>query len=243
MPLRFARPGERTRKFVREVGSVVLGVLIALGIGEVADSVRWHLRARASLSAMHDQLSGFRVFLDERKLIQPCAERRWAELDQILREARRTGRLPDIGKIGTIPVRPGQDSAWQAALSEGVTLHLPREQVARLSLAYSGMITYRDGSIEEQRDAVILAAAEHAPGPVASDLLSELTVTLQTLSQRSYLDSSIASVIEKRLDSLGFVSRYSAGNIATSPEDLRTQVANRTICQALMVDGRAFAMP
>lgn len=37
--MRTVRIGERARKFLREVGRVVLGVLIALGLGTVADDI------------------------------------------------------------------------------------------------------------------------------------------------------------------------------------------------------------
>ena len=43
---------ERHKKFAREVGSVVLGVLIALGLGEVATGVRWRFDAVEARSAM-----------------------------------------------------------------------------------------------------------------------------------------------------------------------------------------------
>jgi hypothetical protein len=36
---------ERQKKFAREVGSVVLGVLIALGLGEIATDIRWRFDA------------------------------------------------------------------------------------------------------------------------------------------------------------------------------------------------------
>jgi hypothetical protein len=109
-------PADDTRrqsrwKFIREVGSVVLGVLIALALGEVAEAVRWQVRTAKSNAAIDLELSRTSGVLDERVLVQPCLDQRLALLDRIIRAARATGSLPAIGEIGRPPSRPVQSAA------------------------------------------------------------------------------------------------------------------------------------
>jgi hypothetical protein len=48
---------DRARKFLREVTSIVLGVLIALAIGEVAEAVRWRVRVGNSMAAIRQEMT------------------------------------------------------------------------------------------------------------------------------------------------------------------------------------------
>jgi len=138
------------RKFIREVGSVVLGVLIALALGEVAEAVRWQVRASNSNSAINLELSRTSGVLDERVLVQPCLDQRLALLDRIVREARASGSLPSIGEIGRPPTRPIQSAAWEDAVGSGTLLHFSADRRSGLSLNYPDIQQYSDRLREEQ---------------------------------------------------------------------------------------------
>src|SRR5829696_3767884 len=118
---------EKQLKFVREVGSVVLGVLIALGIGEIAEAVRWKIRVDNSIEAVRTEMADNRWNLAERVAFQPCLERRLAAIGAVLAEARRTGALPRIEIAGTTAYRMIDTSAFEVAKSEGVPLHMDRD--------------------------------------------------------------------------------------------------------------------
>ena len=66
---------EKQLKFVREVGSVVLGVLIALGIGEIAEAVRWKIRVDNSMRPCASK-SRATVEPGRARRLQPCLDRR-----------------------------------------------------------------------------------------------------------------------------------------------------------------------
>ena len=91
---------ERHRKFAREVGSVVLGVLIALGLGEAATEIRWRFDAADARSAMLTDLERDAGVMHERQLARPCIERRLRDVDALLRQARQSGELPLVSTIG-----------------------------------------------------------------------------------------------------------------------------------------------
>src|SRR5829696_1842759 len=118
---------EKQLKFVREVGSVVLGVLIALGIGEIAEAVRWKIRVDNSIEAVRTEMAGNRWNLADRVAFHPCVERRLAALGAARAGAPRTGALPRIGIAGTTAYRMIDTTAFEVAKSDGVPVHKDRD--------------------------------------------------------------------------------------------------------------------
>jgi hypothetical protein len=150
-PTRRRRLSERQGKFAREVGSVVLGVLIALGIGEIADNLRWKYRARASTELIDAELARNAASFEERAMLQPCIERRIDELQGIVAGARRSGQLPDVGSIGRMPVRGIETAAWEEAVSSGTIVHMNSRQRSGLASMYPLIQTYNAQLDEERR--------------------------------------------------------------------------------------------
>ena len=87
MHFHLPKPLHGWREFAGEVGIIVIGVLIALGAGQVVESfpdrqvaeeARENVRAEAALDV---------GFIQSRLAAQPCIERRLAELSEILAKA------------------------------------------------------------------------------------------------------------------------------------------------------------
>jgi hypothetical protein len=63
-------------------------------------------------------------------------------LNQILKDARRTGVLPDIRTVGQLGVRLTDQSAYEVAKSEGAPLHMNRDDARELAIRYGSFETY-----------------------------------------------------------------------------------------------------
>ncbi|MBB4154074.1 hypothetical protein GGQ80_001984 [Sphingomonas jinjuensis] len=169
----------RRRRFGREIGSIALGVLIALAIGEVADAIRWRLRLDRSAAAMRTEMAGNRFNLGERWLLRPCVARRLDEIERLI-AARRTGAvLPMIASIGRPPDRVSERAAFDVALSDGVLLHAPIGEARDIALAYS--VTVDDFARESEAEPnawTTLAIIERSPGPIDGDTVLTLRQAL-----------------------------------------------------------------
>lgn len=128
--------GERTRKWLREVGSIVLGVLIALGLGAIASEIGWWWEVRGAREAMSGELGELIGQAEERVNIDGCIERRLDELASIVRDAEIAGKLPPIGQISTPPYRSWPVGVWQSTLAAQSAAHLDRELLDNYSTAY-----------------------------------------------------------------------------------------------------------
>jgi hypothetical protein len=227
---------EKQSKFAREVGSVVLGVLIALGIGEVAEAARWKVRISSSMAAMRAELGGNRYNLVERRAYQDCVEKRLTDIGQVLQAARRTGILPDVREVGRPGLRLNESAAFEVAKSEGILLHMRRKQARDLSGAYGGIEAYRAMADEEQSSWRPLQLLQGAPGPISDDLLTDLLQAWASASDHSFLMGLIVQQQDDLLGRLGFAVEYNAEEPDRSA--LTKGARGRAICQPMIVNGK-----
>ncbi|HEX8302236.1 hypothetical protein [Sphingomonas sp.] len=230
---------ERQSKFIREVGSVVLGVLIALGIGEIADWGRWQWRVAVGTEAMRAELAGNRFNFAERRVYQPCVIKRLAEIGGILAEARRTHLLPHIGGIGDPGRRPTDSSALDTATGEGVLLHMPREKAREYTANYRMGDYYDQETQAELAPWATLALLEGAPGPVDSDLLATLLDAWAQAKTRGRWLGLIAEQTDEALKADGIAIEGFPSGATYESFDGRTR-KRQPLCQPLIVDRKPY---
>ena len=129
----------------------MLGVLIALGIGEAADAVRWRVRVHQATAAMRTESAGNRFNAVERRLVARCFERRLAQIDAVLRTAWRSGSLPRADAIGRPAARPFETAAWDVAIADGTVIHMNRGDARDVALSYEILKVFARSS-EDERD-------------------------------------------------------------------------------------------
>ncbi len=227
---------ERQRKFARDVGSVVLGVLIALGIGEVAEAIRWEVRANTAERAMREELARNAGVFEERDLVQPCIDRRLRELNAIVAAARRSGSLPLLGEIGRPPQRPIEEAAWNVSSGSETLLHIDNQRRTALSGIYAQMSGNPNRAYEEQEMWATLRLLENAPGPISDDLLAETAAALARLQYVAFINGLNAQQL------LGFIkgeniqpSYFTIFDRDGQREELLAANAQRPICKPLQV--------
>ena len=225
------------RKFIQEVGSIVLGVLIALALGEVAESVRWQVRAGRSDAAIDAELARVAGVLDERTMVQPCLERRLDELERLLRAARVGNALPAVAEIGRPPYRPTQAAAWDDAVSSGTLLHFSAERRATLSLNYPTIQSYDRDLKDEQGLWATLRVLEGTPGPISDDLLAEASLSVSRLRYSTFMNGLSAKETRDDIFRTGVAASYF---IILDREGSRAEVAEaigaRPICRVLIAE-------
>ena len=231
----------RLRKFVREVGSVVLGVLIALGLGEVATSIRWRFDAADAREALAKDFLTDAGVMHERMLVGPCIDRRLREIDGVIRQARQSGALPAVSTIGRPPTRPVVTAAWDMSVSSGVLAHLPANEAAGASANYD-MIKELAGDMKRQSGLwARLSAIENAAGPISPELTSEMMLTTAELRKGSAYVHLVAEQIVTLARTMGPIRYWmildrDGGTVG----DVTAGLRGRGICAPLTVDGKRY---
>lgn len=159
------RVGDGSKSFAREVGIVVLGVVIALGLGEIVDSVNWANRREQAQAALASELSAAVNSSVERQVISGCLERRLAQVAMVLDKAATTGRLPAIRDFPRPPMRPWRSTVWETAVASQAASRFPIKTLNRLGRAYQTIDQVRAWNVEEKAAWTSLTLLEGAERP------------------------------------------------------------------------------
>lgn len=166
MHVRLPKPMHGWRAFAGEVGIIVLGVLIALGFGQIVEQWQWRREAGTSRQAIGDEIADSTEQAAERLAIEECLRGRIGELSARLKatDVRWTADpLPlgpkaqltphwdqrAIGRVYSIPLRGWSQDAWDTAKSTGAIGHMPHGEVADYSAIYAEIAAIRDFQAQE----------------------------------------------------------------------------------------------
>jgi hypothetical protein len=151
---------ESWREFAKEVGVIVLGVVIALAGEQTVEWLHWQHEVSETRAALDKEAAHNLGVLEARMALTPCMKGRLADVGRIL-DAK--GPRPTL--IQPLFWRP-RTTVWTTALSGQAVTHMPLEQ----RLRYSAMYDYLDwfaARENEEADAWIVLAGFNDPG--ASD--------------------------------------------------------------------------
>lgn len=231
----------RSHDFIRDIVVTTLGVLIALGIGEIVEEVRWKFRIAATDEAMREEAGLLHTVYIERQMLEPCIARRLTELGEVLHDARVSGRLPLIRNISAPPNRADYGDSWQVMLGTEIPLHIePRKLMATATLwvnedAYSDMV-------DRQRDAFDrLGMIENRAGPVSENTLAQVEVQLTEATIASDTTYHIAQQDAGLLRENKIPALYRP-DTPLNQTLLRQESRRRYLCQPLEVDGKPYRL-
>jgi hypothetical protein len=141
------------RELAKEVGIIVLGVLIALGFEQLVQMWHWHEQVRTTRSALISEIGYSALWAEERIAAERCLRDRILHLTAELKDGNSnwTGdpavlgepRSPIGASIATglplvyrAPHRPWLSDEWQIAKSSGIIDHMDRDEARNLEFIY-----------------------------------------------------------------------------------------------------------
>lgn len=143
MHFHIPKPLHGWREFAGEVGIIVVGVLIALGFEQMAESWSWHERSAKGMEAIRGEMAINYNFATEMAVTAPCIDRQLAVLEDkvassggLLTAASNYSEAIYARYTYRAPSREWPDQVWQALVSEGVTSHLRPNFRSHVAVAY-----------------------------------------------------------------------------------------------------------
>jgi len=130
------RPLHGWREFAGEVGVIVLGVLIALGAQQLAESLAWRQKVDAALADMNNELgSGDGPQAYERLALHDCVATHLESARAAIEGGNRSESRALINRFW-LPNRTWDSLARDAANSADVAAHMPHERMLQYRIAY-----------------------------------------------------------------------------------------------------------
>ena len=179
------KPFHGWRGFLKEVGIIVLGVLIALSAEQIVESLHWRHKMAELRGAMANELAGddapeayFRLsthdcldrYLDN---LQAAAE---AGADRV-RVAALAGAYPGYGPA----LLTWDMEGWRSLLAADGAAHMAPDELARWSLPYIAVPELQHYAQDEREAIGQLQSIRPAPGAMSPQELDALAHALQRL--------------------------------------------------------------
>lgn len=152
MEIHKPKAAHSVREFLVEIGTIICGILIALGLEQAVEWAHWRHEVAETREALKAEIA---VNLGGEANIQqqePCIDHRLAELTAWYRTGR-GGQLRSEDALANRPIlwQPLR-SVWEVAKSGQVASHLPLEERLQFAKLYDRFANYTDYILKE-RDA------------------------------------------------------------------------------------------
>src|SRR5579864_654706 len=150
MHFHLPKPLHGWREFAGEVGIIVLGVLIALGAEQVAEALHWRAEMNGERQALYSEASENIGSVRWRQRLQPCIDRRLAEVDAIFHAHAAGKPLILSGNVARPVTSFMSTTAWQIAVSSQAVSHMSLEDKLRFARAFSSYENLDQALLREQ---------------------------------------------------------------------------------------------
>ena len=219
MHVRLPKPLHGWREFTGEVGIIVLGVLIALGAGQVVETIHWRESVSQMREAMRAELAVDRMRAEVNLAQDPCIS---ARLDAILRWASTAPAGARIANADQPYLWNYHTSTWDITKTSPAAGHFSLKEQLMFAGAYDAIANEQRYLFNEQGSWTELAATlESADRPDNRDRIErEVAIARLHLATREANGRSLLA----RLDEM---------RIKPDPRGLPKSTDVRRLCRAL----------
>lgn len=221
MRVRVPKPLHGWRAFAGEVGIIVLGVLIALGAGQVVEDWHWRAEVRDSKAALsRDMAQTNRVFA-YRVAARDCVARRLDRIGQIIEASAQHKGPAEVGDVFPDIGNALEKSAWETTRAGQVLQHFDRKSLGLYGLYYTQIDNEDEFLIREVDDWGVLRALRGNPNRLGPEDIAGMRVALE---HASFENDIIAGIAADELD-------YSKALGVRVPQPDRARLAS--VCRTL----------
>lgn len=177
------------REFLVEIGTIICGILIALGLEQVVEWMHWRHQVAEAREGISVELGGLLGLGQARADTLPCVERRLDELASLVDTAELKGELPAFGPPGFPSMAGWSSGVWQSAVAGQVSTHLTRAELRAYTAAYNFMAQIASTN---RRELDVWTTLYGLAGPGRRFQATEPAVYRQAIAEARTLDNFIA---------------------------------------------------
>ena len=170
------------RELGREVGIIVIGVLIALFFEQVAQAWDWREKVRAADKAMRLEVlsdDGPEIYTDG--VLHPCVV---ARLDAIRSAVELNAPRAEVGRLIDalwIPFVTYDSTAYSTAEASQVSLHFDPKKLAPFTVLYASMPILNETAGQMARDKANLRSFRRTGGALSAEEADRVLTAVETL--------------------------------------------------------------
>jgi len=170
-----------------ELFIVTLGVLIALGAQQAAESVKQSREAADTRAALTNEIKETLAVLELRRTAQPCIDKRLLEVRIIVNEWGRTGSFKTPRWVSQATWFGVGTQRFDAAQSAGRLALLSSEEQYRFGTIHDGLVAFRQIQLRETDAWSTLRMLQSGADTLSVSDRTAIRVALQDASTLNYL--------------------------------------------------------
>lgn len=169
MEIHKPKAAHSVREFLTEIGTIVCGILIALGLEQAVEAWHWHEVVGEEREALRDEIGQLRGAMKGRFELEPCFVARLAEVKEIVRRHDGNQPLGITGSMGRPLYPPTPRPLWELAVADQSLSHMKLAEKRRFTDAYNWLSVYDPITNDERTAWRTLQVLNHAETLTAAD--------------------------------------------------------------------------
>jgi len=210
MDIHKAKPIRNWREFLKEFGTIVLGVSVALAAEQGVEWLHWKNRVADARAAMLLELR------DEnapqaytRVAARDCFDQQLINIRRAVEAERSRAEISALIGNYIVPTRTWRTASWDALLASDIASHIPPEQLIQWSLQHD-MVPHLAAVGEQESQNLIALRLTRTTGEKLAQ--NEADTTLATISRLRADNSRMWAF------GMGLLSNLKGGGIEVAPE-------------------------
>ena len=169
MRVRIPRPLKGWRVFAGEVGTILVGVLLALGAQELVQGLHWKREVKETRKALDAELARDLAAFDYRFVQRPCIAKRLTELSRWA-ESHRSGTPLNLKKeIQPPPGFETRSAVWEVTDGE-IATRIPLQPKLSYATLYDSMKSFSELKDSEEEQWIVLLQFQNSRRLEEADL-------------------------------------------------------------------------
>jgi hypothetical protein len=171
------------REFLKEVGIIVLGVVIALAAEQAVEAIHWRNKVSEAAESMRLELrddDGPQAFA--RAVLGPCFDQQLDTIEAAVNSGHDRRAITALADAYAPPVHTWDTDAWKAALASDAASHTSAERMVTWSKPYRLMAVLEATNLAENSERLQLQSTRHSAGslsPAEQDRMLSAIVRLR----------------------------------------------------------------
>ena len=191
-------PREGLRATLREIAIVTVGVIIAVGVGQIVDAIHWAGEVKTARGQIKTEMAQTNRNLAYRVAAKACVDRRLDALEAVVERVAKGLPTPRLGPVAIEVGNSYNANVWEIHRASQTLSHFGDKELAVLSTYYRQIDNIRPLILAESMTWQTLNVLQGDPSRLGSADIAGLRVALQDARFDNYLIAGIAA------DELGY---------------------------------------
>jgi len=193
MQVHLPKPLHGWRQFGGEVGVIVLGVLIAIALGQIVDVIRWRAEVRDARAALTDDMAQSNRVFAYRVAAHDCVARRLDRLNDIIERSAKHQAVPALGEVFPDIGNALFKNAWETSRAAQTLTHFDRKTLRLYGSYYVQLDNIGVFMLREGEDWGVLRVLRGNPGRLDPIDIAGLRVAAMHASFENDIIAGIAA--------------------------------------------------